>query len=75
MLYIIENFRRKGFGKILLDSAIELSKELKYNKIRLDTLESMRTAIKLYESYGFKDIAPYRFNPIKGARYFELILS
>lgn len=31
----------------------------------------MTSAIKLYEAYGFKKIAPYRFNPMQGAIFME----
>jgi len=30
--------------------------------------------MRLYESFGFVDIDPYRFNPIEGSRYMELTL-
>jgi len=43
--------------------------------MRLDTLPSMTTAIPLYESLGFIEIAPYRFNPIEGTKFMELRLS
>ena len=34
----------------------------------------MKDAVAMYRKLGFKDIAPYRANPIAGAMYMELNL-
>jgi hypothetical protein len=34
----------------------------------------MQSAMRLYESLGFRDVRPYRFNPIAGSRFLELTL-
>ena len=40
-------------------------------RMRLDTLTTMESAVALYRSFGFRDIAPYIFNPIQGALFME----
>ena len=34
----------------------------------------MQSAIGLYQKLGFKEIAPYRFNPIAGSKFLEIDL-
>ncbi len=43
--------------------------------MRLDTIKTMNEAIALYISLGFREIASYRHNPVKGAQFFELRLG
>jgi len=74
-LYVRPQFRGKGFGKILAERVIADAREIGYQKLRLDTVESdMGTAIAMYRKLGFREIAPYRANPIEGALYMELEL-
>lgn len=70
-MYVQPDYRRYKIGMKLLNIALETATELNYTYIRLDTLASMTPAINLYRSFGFYDIAPYRFNPIEGAVYME----
>jgi putative acetyltransferase len=73
-MYIREAHRGQGLGGQLLHLSIDLARELNYEKIRLDTISSMRSAIRLYQGNGFKPIEPYRENPDPGALFFELKL-
>ena len=67
--------RGRGIGRKLALAVIGAARQVGYASVRLDTLGSMKEAITLYESLGFREIPPYCFNPIEGARYFELILA
>ena len=74
-LYVRPEFRGKGLGKILAERIIGEAHQIGYKQLRLDTVEPlMRTAVKMYRTLGFREIAPYRPNPIEGALYMEISL-
>jgi ribosomal protein S18 acetylase RimI-like enzyme len=74
-LYVRPQFRGKGLGRILAERVVADGREIGYKRLRLDTVEPvMRDAVGLYRRLGFKEIAPYRENPIAGALYMELEL-
>ena len=73
-LYVRPAFRGKGAGGAMIDALISSAREIRYQRMRLDTLPSMASATAIYRSLGFKEIAPYRANPVPGALFFELDL-
>jgi carbonic anhydrase len=74
-MYVRPGRRGKGVGRLLGEAVIREARTIGYRLMRLDTIETMKEAIALYRSLGFRDIGPYRYNPIPGAAYMELDLQ
>jgi putative acetyltransferase len=74
-LYLRPEFRGKGLGRALAERIIAEARLIGYRRMRLDTVEPvMRDAVAMYRKLGFREVAPYRTNPIAGAMYMELEL-
>jgi putative acetyltransferase len=74
-LYLRPQFRGRGFGRALAERIIAEARQIGYRQMRLDTVEPvMKDAVAMYRKLGFKEVAPYRPNPIAGAMYMELEL-
>jgi GNAT superfamily N-acetyltransferase len=71
-LFVKKEYRRKKIGITLIHTIIEKAYSIGYEIMRLDTHPWMKDAEMLYRSVGFEEISAYRFNPIKGVKFFEL---
>lgn len=74
-LYLRPAFRGRGVGRSLAERVIEEARAIGYERMRLDTVPAMTTAIRMYESLGFRNTEAYRHNPLEGARFMELVLA
>ena len=59
-MFVRKDFRSMGVGRLLTETIINHSwNECKYEEIKLDSLERLDGAIRLYEYFGFQRISPY----------------
>jgi putative acetyltransferase len=73
-LFVLPQYQGRGIGRALADSVIGAARHIGYKKMRLDTVESMQAAQKLYNSLGFKMIGAYCHNPLEHPNFMELEL-
>lgn len=74
-MFVREPWRRLELGRMLADRVIADARRAGYRAMRLDTLDRLTTANRLYRSLGFREIPPYYDNPLPGVRYYELDLE
>ncbi len=73
-LYVRPEARGKHLGRQLVEKLIDFAKKAGYKTMKLDTISSLKEAIKLYQSKGFIKTEPYVYNPLSDVLYFELML-
>lgn len=73
-LYVPDQFRGLGIGKALALAVIEKAKQLGYQKMQLDTLQSLQAAMGIYRQLGFYQIEAYYQNPLDQVVYWQLDL-
>jgi putative acetyltransferase len=75
-LYLRPAFRGKGLGRVLTEEILRQARAIGYRRLRLDTVGPvMKDAVAMYRRLGFREIAPYRENPMAGTLYMEIDLG
>jgi ribosomal protein S18 acetylase RimI-like enzyme len=70
-LFVRPAFRTFGVGEQLVREVMLVAAGAGYERMRLDTLPSMRAAQQLYRRLGFEEIPPYCANPVPNAYFME----
>ncbi len=73
-LYVRPGHRGKRIGRLMAQRLIDDARAIGYKSMKLDTLRSLKEACALYQSLGFIETAPYRYNPFDDVLYMELTL-
>lgn len=61
-MFVVPDARGQGHGRRLLDALEAAAADLGYRALRLDTAQSMTTAMEMYRRSGFRDIPDYNGN-------------
>ena len=61
-----------GVGRAMAQAAVDFAKAAGYRTIFLDTLPAMATAQTLYRQLGFREVRPFRYNPVPGTTFMVL---
>ncbi len=74
-VYVRSSERRKGIGKILLESALkEIAKNPDVEKIKLTVNPEQRAALELYRKAGFREVGRLRRELKVGGRYYDELM-
>ena len=74
-LFVRPAWRGQGLGHLLALQIVNDATALGYTVMRLDTLDTLHSAMHLYTMLGFQRCAPYYDNPLPGVVYWERTLN
>lgn len=66
-LWVVPEYRGRGWGRALVEAALERARAAGFREIVLDSLDRLKPALELYRSLGFVSVEPYTTNPLPGA--------
>ena len=70
-LYVDPGYRNLKIGEALVNALLQEAIVLDYTLMKLDTLERLQAAIKLYQKFGFETVNAYYDNPLPGVVYMQ----
>ena len=73
-LYVQPAHRGGGWGRRLAETLMADARAIGYTELKLDTLDWMADARRLYAGLGFRECAAYYDNPLPGVVYMTLAL-
>ena len=73
-LYVQPAQRGGGWGRRLAEALLAEARAIGYRELKLDTLDWMADARRLYARLGFRECAAYYDNPLPGVVYMSLAL-
>lgn len=73
-LYVRPAYRGRHLASMLFRESCALARRAGYQRAVLDTLDSMTTALALYERFGFTRCGAYYDDPLPGALFFAKYL-
>lgn len=71
-LYVRPEFRGNNLGERLTRRIMDDAREAGYQRLRLDTLPGLKTALSLYRRLGFREIAPYYDCLVPGTIFMDI---
>ncbi len=73
-LFVLPEYRSKKIGQLLVKNIIQYAKVAGYDEMLLDTIQPLKSAIRLYKKMGFQEIEPYYDNPMNDVIYMKIKL-
>ncbi len=70
-LYVDPEYRNLKIGDALVQALLQEAQTLGYSTMKLDTLERLQAALKLYQKFGFETVTAYYNNPLPGVVYMQ----